>query len=64
MYDDYQQSSREESITIQQIDFVFQDNPHCLEFYWTATDRDEKQTYDHQTYIYCPGKSMVSQIQH
>jgi hypothetical protein len=35
-----------------------------LEFYWTATDRDEKRFYDRQTYIYCPGQSMVNQIQH
>jgi hypothetical protein len=58
------ESERVESITIQKIDFVFQASPHCLEFYWTATSRSGGTIYDRQTYIYCPGKSMVSQIQH
>jgi hypothetical protein len=64
VYQDSQEWERAESITIKQIDFSFQGSSHCLEFYWTATDRDGKKTYDRQTYIYCPGKSMVSQIQH
>lgn len=63
-YVDSRESDRAESITIKQIDFTFQGDEHCLEFYWTATDRLEKKFYDRQTYIYCPGKSMVSQIQH
>jgi hypothetical protein len=58
------ESDRVESITIQKVDFIFQRSPHCLEFYWTATDKNERRMYDHQTYIYCPGKSMVSQLQH
>jgi hypothetical protein len=57
-------ADRAETITIKRIDFQFQQSVHCLEFYWTATDRDEKRFYDRQTYIYCPGQSMVSQIQH
>ncbi|MSP37633.1 MAG: hypothetical protein EXR70_03995 [Deltaproteobacteria bacterium] len=57
-------SDRAETITIKQIDFKFFQSSHCVEFYWTATDRDEKRYYDRQTYVYCPGKSMVSQIQH
>ncbi len=60
VYRDSKESERTESITIKQIDFAFQGRPHCLEFYWTATDRDLKNTYDRQTFIYCPGKSMVS----
>jgi hypothetical protein len=63
-YDGAKESDRAESITIKQINFIFRESSHCLEFYWMATDRDEKQTYDRHTYIYCPGKSMVSQIQH
>jgi hypothetical protein len=63
-YEGSRVSDRVESITIKQIDFPFQQTSHCLEFYWTATDRDEKRFYDRQTYIYCPGQSMVSQIQH
>lgn len=63
-YDGAKESDRAESITIKRIDFAFQESTHCLEFYWTATDRHEKRIYDRQTYIYCPGKSMVSQIQH
>jgi len=52
------------TITIQRIDFSYQGTPHCLEVYWTAADRTGRKTYDRHTYIYCPGKSMVSQIQH
>ncbi len=63
-YEGARQSDRAESITIKRIDFAFQDSSHCLEFYWTATDRHEKRIYDRQTYIYCPGESRVSQIQH
>jgi hypothetical protein len=59
---DSDESQRRESITIKQIDFIFQGLPHCLEIYWTASDK--KTTYDRHTYIYCPGKNMVSQIQH
>ncbi len=63
-YEGSRVTDRAETITIKQIAFQFQQSVHCLEFYWTATDRDEKRYYDRQTYIYCPGKSMVSQIQH
>jgi hypothetical protein len=63
-YADSKESDRAESITVKRIDFVFAGSSHCLEFYWAATDKDEKRFYDRQTYIYCPGKSMVSQIQH
>jgi hypothetical protein len=63
-YDGARVADRAETITIKQIDFQFQQSAHCLEFYWTATDRDEKRFYDRQTYIYCPGQSMVNQIQH
>ena len=58
------EAERVESITIQQINFVFEGNWHCLEFYWAATSRSGGTIYDRQTYTYCPGKSMVSQIQH
>jgi hypothetical protein len=63
-YDGSRVADRAETITITQIDFQFQQSSHCLQFYWTATDRDEKRYYDRQTYVYCPGQSMVSQIQH
>lgn len=63
-YDETRVADRMETITIKQIDFVFSQSAHCVEFYWTATDRGEKRFYDRQTYVYCPGKSMVSQIQH
>ena len=63
-YDGSKVADRAESITIKQITFQFQQDTYCLEFYWTATDKDEKRIYDHQTYIYCPRKSMVSQVQH
>lgn len=59
---DSRETQRTETITIKQNDFAFQGTPHCLEFYWAATDR--KTTFDRHTYIYCPGKSMANQIQH
>lgn len=58
------ESERMEAITIEKIDAFFDGNPHCLEFYWTATSPSGSRNYDRQTYIYCPGKSMVSQTQH
>ncbi len=57
-------TERVETITIQRIDFSYQGTLHCLEIYWTATDRSGKKTYDRHTYVYCPGQSMVSQVQH
>jgi hypothetical protein len=63
-YQEARQSDRAESITIKQIDFAFQNTPHCLEFYWAETERDGRKIIDHHTYIYCPGKSMVSEIHH
>ena len=61
---DTTESQRAETITIKQMNFSYQGTPYCLEIYWTATDRSGRKTYDRHTYIYCPGKSMVSQIQH
>jgi hypothetical protein len=58
------EAERVESITIQKLDFVVNASAHCLEFYWTAASRSGGTLYDRQTYTYCPGKSMVSQIQH
>src|SRR5713226_1628334 len=63
-YEKGRESERVEFITIKQIDFTFQSMPHCLQFYWAETARDEKTIFDHHTYIYCPGKSMVSEIHH
>ena len=63
-YEKSRESDRAEFITIKQITFTFLGNPHCLEFYWAETDKDEKKIIDHHTYIYCPGKSMVSEIHH
>ena len=61
---DTSETERVETITIQRMDFSYQGTPHCLEIYWIATDRSGRKTYDRHTYVYCPGKSMVSQIQH
>jgi hypothetical protein len=61
---DTSETERTESITLKQMNFTYQGAPHCLEIYWTATDRSGRKTYDRHTYVYCPGKSMVSQIQH
>lgn len=64
VYEGSKNSERVESITIKQIDFTMGTDPHCLEFYWTVTDKSEKSLYDHHTYTYCPGKSMVHEIHH
>jgi hypothetical protein len=64
VYEGSRDSERVESITIKQIDFTMGNDKHCLEFYWTVTDKSEKKLYDHHTYTYCPGKSMVHEIQH
>ena len=64
IYEGSRDSERVESITIKQIDFTLGNDKHCLEFYWTVTDKSEKKLYDHHTYTYCPGKSMVHEIQH
>ena len=61
---DTSETERVETTTVQRVDFSYQGTPHCLEIYWTATDRSGRKTYDRHTYVYCPGKSMVSQIQH
>jgi hypothetical protein len=58
------ETTRAEAITIKQINFTYQGTPHCLEIYWIATDRSGRKPYDRHTYIYCPGQSMVSQLQH
>jgi hypothetical protein len=63
-YEGSKESGRAEFITIKQIDFNFLGNSHCMEFYWALTEVDEKKTYDHHTYVYCPGESMVSEIHH
>jgi len=64
VYEGSRDSERVESITIKQIDFTMGSDTHCLEFYWTVTDKSETKLYDHHTYTYCPGKSMVREIQH
>jgi hypothetical protein len=63
-YNGPKESSMVEFITVKQIDFSFIGNDHCLEFYWALTRTDERKTLDHHTYVYCPGKSMVSEILH
>jgi hypothetical protein len=50
--------------TIKQIDFNLGNDSHCLEFYWTVSDESESKFHDRHTYSYCPGKSMVHEIQH
>jgi hypothetical protein len=61
-YEGSRVETRTESITIKQLDFTYQGTPHCLEFYWIY--RDGGKIVDHQTYIYCPNRGMVSAIQH
>lgn len=64
VYEGSRDPVRVESITIKQIDFAMGNDKHCLEFYWAVTDKDEKIIYDHHSYTYCPGKSMVVEFQH
>ena len=66
VWDSSKETGRTETITINKIDFVYQDSPYCLEFDWRVTERIRSQTvtHDRQTYTYCPGKSMANQIQH
>lgn len=61
---DGREGERVESITIRRIDFTFEGTAHCLEFYWEVTDARTNRQYDQNTYIYCPGKSMVSQVRY
>ena len=61
---DTSETERAETITLKQMNFTYQGTPYCVEIYWTAADRSGRKSYDRHTYIYCPGKSMVSQIQH
>ena len=62
VYEGARQSTRVETVTIQQIDFTMGNDQHCLEFYWAATDKDEKKIYDQHSFTYCPGKSMVAEV--
>jgi hypothetical protein len=61
-YEGSKAETRIESITITRLDFNYQGAPHCLEFYWVY--RDGAKIVDHQTYIYCPNRGMVSATQH
>jgi hypothetical protein len=61
---DTTETQRTETITLKQMNFTYQGTSHCLEIHWSATDRSGRKTYDRHTYVYCPSKSMVSQIQH
>jgi len=63
-YDGSKESTRVETITISQIDFTYLEIPHCLKFEWTLTDGEGAKRYDRHTYIYCPGKSLVHEIQY
>lgn len=61
-YEGSKVETRHESIKITQIDFAYQGQSHCLEFYWIY--RDGGKTVDHQTYTYCPDQGMVRAVQH
>ena len=63
-YEKSRLSDRAELITIKQIDLSFQNNQHCLQFYWVETDNTGNKLYDHHTYVYCPEKSMIDEIHH
>ena len=61
-YEGSKVETRTESITITQIDFTYQAQPHCLEFYWVY--KDGNKIVDHQTYTYCPNQGMARAVQH
>jgi hypothetical protein len=64
VYEGSTESTRVEAITIQQIDFAMGNDKHCLEFYWVASDKNERKIHDRHSYTYCPGKSMIVEIQY
>jgi hypothetical protein len=63
-YEGSRVDSRIESITIKQLDFIYQGSPHCLEFEWVYKESRRAKTIDHQTYTYCPNKGMVKAVRH
>lgn len=63
-YEKSRVESRIESITIMQIDFNYRGAPHCLEFDWLYSERENGKIIDHHTYTYCPNQGMVKEIQH
>jgi hypothetical protein len=63
-YEESRVESRIESITIKQLDFIYQGSPHCLEFEWIYKESRRAKIIDHQTYTYCPNKGMVKQVRH
>ncbi|MBM4261790.1 MAG: hypothetical protein FJ145_10195 [Deltaproteobacteria bacterium] len=66
VWDSSKETGRTETLTIQKIDFVYQNDPQCLEFGWSVSEqiRSKTVTHERQTYTYCPGKSMINQIRH
>jgi hypothetical protein len=63
-YEGSRVDNRIESITIKQLDFTYQESPHCLEFEWIYKESKRAKIIDHQTYTYCPNKGMVKQVRH
>lgn len=63
-YEGSRSDTRIESITIKQLDFVYQGTPHCLEFEWVYKDSRRAKIIDRQTYTYCPRQGMVRQVKH
>jgi hypothetical protein len=48
-------------ITIEEIDYDYNNIPHSLRFAWRFSDRDTGEVLDHRTYIFSPGRGLVAQ---
>lgn len=56
--------ARSELIRIKKIDHAFDGSKHCLEFKWKKIRKSDGRISDHQTYTYCPCRSMVKAVDH
>lgn len=51
---------RASRITMEEIDYEYAGVPHSLRIAWRFTDRDSGEILDHRTYIFSPGRGLVS----
>ena len=51
---------RTSRITIEEIDYEYNGVPHSLRFAWRFSDSASGEVFDHRTYIFSPGRGLVS----
>jgi hypothetical protein len=51
------------TLTIQEIDFDYGGQAHCLKIEWLLRTRDNPRAIDHRIYIFAPGRGVVRQWQ-